>query len=208
MADPDRLRPILSERKVHPDPLEQFRVWLEEAQKAQPLHPDAMTLATATPDGKPSARMVLLRGFDHRGFVFHTNYGSRKAREMLANSQAALVFYWSILDRQVRVEGKVERISPEESDAYFQTRPRGSQLGAWASDQSAVLRSREALDQHMLELEAKYQGQEVPRPPFWGGFRVVPESIEFWQGQLNRLHDRLRYRKNADGSWILERLSP
>ena len=167
-----------------------------------------MTLATATPDGRPSARMVLLKGVDARGFAFFTNYESRKGAELAANPRAALVFFWVQLERQVRVEGRVERLSAEESDAYFASRPEGSQLGAWASQQSAVLPDRGPLEARYEELRAQYEGQEVPRPTFWGGFRVVPETVEFWQGRVNRLHDRLRYRRQDDGSWVIERLSP
>jgi pyridoxamine 5'-phosphate oxidase len=167
-----------------------------------------MALATATTDGHPSVRLVLLRGFDERGFVFFTNYESRKARELEHNPRAALVFYWPELDRQVRTEGNVERISAEESDAYFQSRARGSRLGAWASPQSQIIASREVLDRRMEELEAEYREAEVPRPPYWGGYRVIPASVEFWQGQTDRLHDRLRYRRLEGGSWCLERLAP
>jgi pyridoxamine 5'-phosphate oxidase len=167
-----------------------------------------MTLATATPDGKPSSRMVLLRGFDHRGFVFFTNHNSRKARELLENPRAALVFYWAELERQIRVEGDVTQVSPQESDDYFQTRPRGSQLGAWASPQSELITDRECLDRRFDELEAQYANRPIPRPEYWGGYRVVPQSIELWQGRDNRLHDRLRYRRLADGLWLIERLAP
>jgi pyridoxamine 5'-phosphate oxidase len=167
-----------------------------------------MTLATATPDGRPSARVVLLRGHDENGFVFFTNYGARKGDELATNPRAALVFYWPEIDRQIRIEGRVERATPQESDAYFQSRPRGSQLGAWASPQSEVIASREVLEARLHEVEARYPEGPVPRPPFWGGFRVVPDSIEFWQEGPSRLHDRLRYVRLASGGWRLERLSP
>lgn len=197
----------LSESDVDPDPLIQFQRWFDQAVEAGLIEPNAMTLATATPDGKPSARMVLLKGVDNGGFVFFTNYESRKGKELAANPWAALVFYWPELERQVRVEGRVERVSPEESDAYFTSRPNGSRIGAWASRQSSVIVSRAELEQRVADLEQFYVGREIPRPPFWGGFRVIPDTIEFWQGRPNRLHDRLRYRRDT-GCWIIERLSP
>lgn len=198
----------LRESEVSADPVEQFRRWLEQA-TVTPMHePYAMALATADVSGRPSLRMVLLRGFDTRGFVFFTHHDSRKGAELNANHRAALVFYWGELERQVRIEGRVERTSEQESDAYFRTRPRGSQLSAWASRQGQVVASREFLLERMREFEERYQDQEVPRPPYWGGYRVIPEVIEFWQGGLNRLHDRLRYQRRPDGSWLVERLSP
>jgi pyridoxamine 5'-phosphate oxidase len=200
---------ILREEDMAPDPIQQFQRWFGEALAAKVAQPEAMTLATTTPDGRPSARIVLLRGCDERGFVFFTNYDGRKGSELTANPQAALVLYWEPLDRQVRVEGDVEKTTPAESDAYFATRPRGSCIGAWASPQSAVLPSREALEQQVSQAEARFAGQHlVPRPPNWGGFRVVPRLVEFWQGQLNRLHDRLCYRQQENGAWSLERLAP
>jgi pyridoxamine 5'-phosphate oxidase len=198
----------LREEDLAPDPFRQFGAWFDAVAQADIREPNAMTLATATPDGRPSARMVLLKGVDPRGFAFFTNYESRKGAELAANPQAALVFFWVQLERQVRVEGRVERVSTEESDEYFASRPEGSQLGAWASQQSAVLPDREPLEARYEELRAQYEGHEVPRPPFWGGFRVVPETVEFWQGRANRLHDRLRYRRQSGGSWVIERLSP
>jgi pyridoxamine 5'-phosphate oxidase len=198
----------LKESDTDPNPLEQFRRWFDEALVSNLHEPNAMTLATATPDGHPSARIVLLRGFDERGFVFYTNYEGRKGWELETNSYAALVFYWGELERQVRVEGRVGRLSDEESDAYFAGRPRGSQLGAWASEQSRPIKDRGALEERLRALEAEYEGREVPRPPFWGGYRVEPETIEFWQGRENRLHDRLLYRRLEDGGWRRERLQP
>ncbi len=198
----------LDEKQAHSDPFEQFRIWLDQAVAVQLPQPYGVTLATATPEGRPSARMVLLRGFDARGFQFFTNYESRKANELAANPQAALVFYWAELDRQVRVEGRVEKLTAAESDAYFQSRPRGSRLGACASPQSRVVACREELDRRMEELVQEYGEGTIPRPSFWGGYRLIPEVIEFWQGRPNRLHDRLRYRRSREQSWIIERLAP
>ncbi len=166
-----------------------------------------MTLASASRDGRPSARMVLLKGID-AGFVFYTNYEGRKARDLAENPWAALVFYWAELERQVRIEGRVEQVSQEESDAYFASRATESRLGAWASRQSQVIAGREVLERRLRELTAEYADREIPRPPFWGGYRIIPNSIEFWQGRPGRLHDRLRYRRLADGAWLIERLSP
>jgi pyridoxamine 5'-phosphate oxidase len=201
------MRHGLLERDVLSNPIEQFRVWFEQAAASVTVEPNAMTLATASPDGRPSARMVLLKGFDQRGFVFYSNYESRKGQELYANPWAALVFYWGELERQVRIEGSVERVSADESDTYFASRPAGSQLGAWASHQSTVILSRETVDQREQELAQEYADRPVPRPPYWGGWRVAPTCIEFWQGRPNRLHDRLRYRHEGD-NWMMERLSP
>jgi pyridoxamine 5'-phosphate oxidase len=189
------------------DPIERFREWFGEAQHAGVEVPEAMTLATAGADGAPSARMVLLKGVDEGGFVFYSGYVSRKASELEQNPQAALVFYWRPLGKQVRVEGRVEHVSEAESEQYFATRPRGSQLAAWASQQSSPLESREALERLYAELEREYEGREVPLPPHWGGFRLRPNAIEFWEHRENRLHDRMRYTR-ARGGWQRELLAP
>ena len=201
-------RDTLNESAVHGDPIPQFRAWFDEVLEAGILEPNAMVLATVSPKGRPSARVVLLKGFDDRGFTFFTNYESRKGRELEDNPFAALVFFWADLERQVRVEGRVERVSESESDAYFASRPRGARLGAWASRQSEVVPGREELEDRLLELERRYPDGEIPRPPLWGGYRVIPDAIEFWQGRPNRLHDRLLYRRQEGGSWRIERLSP
>jgi len=197
----------LSEESAGTDPLALFHRWFEDAKAAGLYLPESMSLATAGPDGQPSGRHVLLKAYDERGFVFYTNYGSRKAKELDENPRAALTFHWPVLQRQVRIEGVVGRISAEESDAYFRTRPRGSQLGAWASAQSEVVASREELDRRFRELEREYRDRDIPRPPFWGGYRLRPERIEFWQGRINRLHDRILFRRTADG-WERVRLYP
>ena len=189
------------------EPLEQFEHWFAEAKRAGVEVPEAMTLATADGEGVPSARMVLLKGAGEDGFVFYTGYGSRKSEELDQNPRAALVFYWRPLGRQVRVEGSVERVSEPESAAYFATRPRGSQLAAWASQQSRPLGSRDELERRYAELEREYEDREVPLPPHWGGYRLRPEAIEFWEHRENRLHDRLRYTRAREG-WKVERLSP
>jgi pyridoxamine 5'-phosphate oxidase len=200
-------REALAEADVDADPVVQFGRWFEQAEQAGLLEPTAMTLATATPDGRPSARMVLLRGFDQRGFCFYTNYDSRKGAELAANPQAALVLWWGELERQVRVEGRVERTSREESEAYFRSRPLGSRLSAAASPQSQVIEGRAALERRVAELAAGLADGEVPLPAHWGGYRVVHQVVEFWQGRPNRLHDRLRYTRQGPG-WRLERLAP
>lgn len=198
----------LREEDVDRDPIRQFQKWFDEAVAARVEEVDALTLATATPDGRPSARIVLLRGIDERGFAFFTNYESRKAREIESNPRAAMVFFWQGMERQVRIEGRVERVPDEESDRYFHSRPAGSRLGAWASPQSQVIASRDVLEAAYRETEARYTAGDVPRPPHWGGYRLVPEAIEFWQGRLSRLHDRLRYARTPDGTWLIERLAP
>jgi pyridoxamine 5'-phosphate oxidase len=198
----------LSEADMDADPLRQFEKWFAQALSAKLPEPNAMTLATATADGQPSARVVLLKAFDASGFTFFTNYDSRKGHEMSANARAALLFFWAELQRQVRIEGTVERVSEAESDAYFRSRPLGSQLGAWASRQSEVIPSREVLEERVRKLRQRYPDGEVPRPPHWGGYRVRPLTIEFWQGRPDRLHDRLRYQRLQAAGWRLERLAP
>jgi pyridoxamine 5'-phosphate oxidase len=204
-------RAALSEADAHPDPLAQLERWLAEAVRARAHEPNAMTLATATPDGRPAARVVLLKGVDGRGLSFYTNLESRKAAELSANPRAALVFWWPELERQVRVEGRVERVGDAEADAYYASRPLGSRLGAWASPQSRPLADRAALDARLAEAEARFAGagpEGPPRPPFWGGFRVVPDAFEFWQGRPDRLHDRLAYAPDGRGGWAVTRLAP
>ncbi len=199
----------LSETEADLDPIAQFANWFETAIKAQVPDPNGMTLATVGLTGKPASRVVLLKGFDRQGFVFYTNYHSRKSQELEAHPWAALNFWWVALERQVRIEGRAEKVSAVESDAYFHSRPRDSQLGAWASPQSEVISDRQVLEQSLFDLEEKYAGQElIPRPDHWGGWRIVPEAIEFWQGRSSRLHDRLLYQLQTDGTWLRSRLSP
>lgn len=199
----------LLETDLDSDPFAQFGRWFDAAKEAGIVMPEAMTVATAGLDGEVSARVSLLKSFDHRGFVFFTNYGSRKGKQIHENPRAALVFWWQSLERQARVEGAVVRTTEEESDAYFATRPRGSQLGAWASEQSRVLAGRGALDARFEELSTTYRDRPIPRPPHWGGYRVIPLLFEFWQGRSDRLHDRFVYRlRNDVKDWVVERLSP
>ena len=198
----------LHEADMDADPIVQFNKWFEKVIEADLHEPNAMILATATPDGRPSARTVLLKGYDERGFVFYTNYEGRKASELEANPACALLFYWGELERQVRIEGRVGRISVEESDAYFASRPRGSRLGAWASEQSRPVGDRGVLEERVRALEEEYEDREIPRPTFWGGYRVEPHTIEFWQGRRSRLHDRLKYIQTESGSWQIVRLAP
>ncbi len=197
----------LHEGDLDPDPIKQFDRWFEEAKKSNLHYPEAMSAATATPDGRPSVRMVLLKGHDQRGFCFYTNYESRKGGDLANNPRVALLFYWEPYERQVRIEGAVEKLSEEESYAYFQSRPRGSRIGAWASAQSAMIENREELEKLVAKYEAQFKDDEIPLPPFWGGYRCVPESIEFWQGRANRLHDRLCYLRE-NGDWKIVRLAP
>ncbi len=197
----------LAEKDLARDPFRQFEKWFQEAEASKLVEPNACVLATATRDGRPAARTVLLKGADGRGFVFYSNYESRKGRELEANPRATLVFPWFAFERQVIIEGTVTRTSREESEAYFHSRPRASQLAAWGSQQSSIIAGRAVLEDGMKALEKKYDGQPVPLPPHWGGWRIAPETVEFWQGRRSRLHDRLRYRRQADG-WTVERLAP
>lgn len=213
---PDRLAALrreygqrgLLEEDAAQDPLSQFHVWFDDAVSSGVSEPNAMTLATASRDGVPSARIVLLKGADEAGFVFFTNYESAKGRELAENPSAALVFFWADLERQVRVVGHVSRVSASESDTYFASRPLGARLGAWASKQSAALTSRAELEDAIARTEARFASGDVPRPPHWGGFRLAPHRVEFWQGRPSRLHDRLVYTREPSGSWTRARLSP
>lgn len=198
----------LLEEDLDPDPFKQFQLWYDTALNAGLVHPDAFALATVSHEGKPSARMLLLKGFDENGFVFYTNSESRKGGELSGNPDAAICFWWDKLERQVRIEGKVYLVPEAEADLYFATRPRGSQIGAWASQQSRVIRSREYLDEQYHKIDLEYADMDIPRPVYWNGYRLIPSSIEFWQGRPNRLHDRLRYRKIKGGGWRIERLAP
>jgi pyridoxamine 5'-phosphate oxidase len=197
----------LDEKTIDPDPIKQFQIWFNDAIAAKLPLPEAMTLATATPDGRPSARMVLLKQVDHEGFVFFTNYRSAKAEQLDSNPYAALVYYWSQFDRQVRVEGSVVKTSAQESRDYFKTRPRESQIGAWASEQSQAIASRQVLERRAQELEDLYRDREVDLPEHWGGYRLKPERIEFWKSRIGRLHDRILYQRD-DSGWSIIRLAP
>jgi pyridoxamine 5'-phosphate oxidase len=205
-SEPLQDQPLL-EKDVHPDPIRQFLRWFDEAAAAGQPEPEAMAVATSTATGEPSVRFVLLRGIDERGFVFYTNGRSRKGRDITSNPRAALVFRWWTVERQIRVSGPVAPVEPGESDAYFRRRPRGAQLSAWASAQSELLDSRATLDRQLEIVSARFAGRDVPRPPWWGGFRVRPTEVELWQGRPDRLHDRLAYRLVA-GRWRIQRLSP
>jgi len=198
----------LLETDLDPSPFAQFARWFDDAKQQQPQLPEAMTLATSSLDGVVSARVVLLKGFDHRGFVFFTNYNSRKGAQIHENPLAALCWWWPALERQVRAEGAIVRTTEEESESYWKTRPRGSQLGAWASDQSKVILGRGGLEDRFREMESHYRDVDVPRPPHWGGYRLIPNVVEFWQGRDDRLHDRFVYRLRESKDWVIERVSP
>ncbi len=198
----------LDESQVSSDPIEQFGYWWDEALKSEIDEVNAMTLATANADAVPAARIVLLKGYDRKGFVFFTNYESNKAADLEMNPRASLVFFWKELERQVRISGSVEKVSEEESDHYFSSRPKGSRIGAWASPQSSVISSREIIEEKVAALEQSFEGKEIPRPLHWGGYRVKPVKIEFWQGRSSRLHDRIQYTLQHDGSWKIARLAP
>jgi len=198
----------LLENQIEKNPFNQFHFWFQEAVDSPEKEPNVMTLATIDNEGKPNARIVLLKNLDEKGFVFFTNYESEKAQQLSTNPYASLVFWWAELERQVRVEGKVEKISDGESDEYFKSRPSGSQLGAWASPQSRVINSREVLDKNLQVVEKQYEGQNIPRPAHWGGFRIIPHKFEFWQGRSNRLHDRICYYLQDNQVWDIKRLAP
>jgi len=198
----------LNENEVESSPIKQFEVWFDHTITSGIHEPNAMALSTSDPSGRPSCRIVLLKGFDDQGFTFYTNYNSRKARNLDACPFASLTFFWIDLERQVRIEGRVEKVSAEESDAYFAIRPRGSQIGAWVSEQSEIAESQEDMLERITIIEKLFEGREVTRPPHWGGFRVIPDYIEFWQGRPNRLHDRILYTLNEDHTWAISRLYP
>jgi pyridoxamine-phosphate oxidase len=201
--------PILEKTDLKADPFEQFNLWFSDALEANIKEPNAMTLATCSKDGKPSARIVLLKGIDEEGFIFYSNYLSRKAKDITENPNAALVFLWLDLNRQVRIEGKIEKVSKKTSEKYFQSRPKGSQIGAWASPQSQIIDNRDILESNVEKLNEKFaDNEQLPLPEFWGGYRIVPDVIEFWQGQPSRLHDRLRYSREGEAKWKVERLAP
>jgi pyridoxamine 5'-phosphate oxidase len=198
----------LDEQGVADNPFDQFTKWWKEAVSSDIVEVNAMTLATVSVEGVPAARIVLLKGYDKNGFVFFTNYDSKKGQDLLAHPLAALVFFWKELERQVRISGRVEKVSAEESDAYFQSRPEGSRLGAWASPQSKPISSRQVIEDQLASYQHTYHHHPIPRPPHWGGYRVVPDTIEFWQGRSSRLHDRIQYKLDAAGKWEISRLAP
>lgn len=199
---------VLDRDHISADPIEQFLSWYKEYVDAEPIDVNAMTLGTVNSSGKPSSRIVLLKGVTQGGFEFYTNYDSAKGNEMEQNPWVCLNFFWPELERQIRIEGKVEKLTAAESDEYFYSRPLGSRIGAWASPQSQVIENREVLEEKLVEITAKFEGKEVERPPHWGGYRVMPELIEFWQGRASRLHDRMRYVKDESGEWKIERVAP
>lgn len=198
---------VLNESEVDPDPFVQFGIWFQDVVNSEIQFPNAFTLSTSTNSGVASSRMVLLKDFDERGFQFFTNSNSKKGKEISINPLASICFWWEIVERQIRIEGKIELLFDKEIDEYFKTRPRGSQIGAWASDQSSVIESREVLDRKFQEYEKEFEGKDIPRPHYWNGYRLVPNMFEFWQGRFDRLHDRLRYRLD-NVKWIIERLAP
>lgn len=198
----------LKEKDLDDSPFKQFDKWFQEAQAEDHIHPNAFALGTSDQENKPSVRMLLLKSFSEDGFVFYTNSESRKGAELSNNQNASICFWWDRSERQVRIEGEIQIVDDSESDEYFNTRPRGSQIGAWASPQSSVITGREVLLERYNEIDKEYDGEDIPRPPYWKGYRLVPRSIEFWQGRPDRLHDRLRYRLDSSGEWIVERLAP
>lgn len=202
------LKGELLENNINKDPFQQFGLWIQEAIDSHVSEPNAMSVATSTPDGKPSIRVVLLKELNQQGFVFFTNYDSRKGAEIAANPNAAIVFDWHQIERQVRIEGVITKISEEDSDTYFNSRPRGSKIGAWVSPQSQVINGREQLDKLQQQTEQRFEGQDIPRPTHWGGYILIPTSIEFWQGRPSRLHDRILYSKKSNNEWDIERLAP
>ena len=204
----DYQQKMLSEKDVKKTPLEQFTQWWDEAIQSEIEEANAMTLATASANGLPAARIVLLKGYDEKGFVFFTNYESFKGMQLLENPRACLVFFWKELERQIRITGLVEKVSKEESDEYFYSRPEGSRIGAWVSPQSQVISNREWLESNEIKYQQQFEGKEIKRPPHWGGYRVKPISVEFWQGRPSRLHDRIQYMMQEDGNWTIERLAP
>ena len=202
------MKEALSENQVEENPFRQFDHWWDEAVKAEIDEVNAMTLSTVSSDGKPTARIVLLKGYDDYGFVFFTNYESKKGKDLLFNPNASLLFFWKELERQVRIEGTCEKVSEAESDQYFYSRPEGSRIGAWASPQSQEISSRDVLDSNLAELEKRFRDTPVTRPPHWGGYRIKPQTMEFWQGRPSRLHDRIAYSQDSSGDWIFARLAP